>query len=328
LLLLALLPLVASAPLVVTVAIALAVVRSTFTNLSMPAWMPLTADLVPLRWRGRYFSGRNMAMVVSGMVATLLVGQIITWISPPAGYQVAMGLAFLIGVVATHSFSRIEEPSGISPVTEAAPKATTSLWAQLRASPEFLAFCITSAVWNFGLNIGGPFFNPYLVEMLGASAGTVGVLSVVSSLAALPGHRFLGPLVDRWGPRRVQIVTGLAIPAVPLAWMLARSPWHVVPLNLVSGFLWAGYGVATFSLQLSLMPKEHRPRYTALYQVVVLVALAAGAAVGGAIVERWGYTGIFIATAAGRLIAALLRLIPPRRVSSEATESAESALDG
>jgi MFS family permease len=327
-LLLALVPLVASARLLVAVAIGFAVLRSTFVNLSMPAWTPMTADLVPLRWRGRYFSARNIAMVVSGMLATLLVGQLITWISPPLGYQVAMGLAFLIGITASYSFSRIEEPSVPSVGKEAGSRAAPSLWSQLRASPEFLAFCVTSALWNFGLNIGGPFFSPYLVERLGASAGTVGVLSVVSSLAALPGHRFLGPLVDRWGPRRVQIVTGLAIPAVPLAWMLARSPWHVVPLNLVSGFLWAGYGVATFSLQLGLTPKEHRPRYTALYQVVVLGALAAGAAVGGAIVERWGYTGIFIATAAGRLIAALLRLIPPRRLSSLATENSASTPDG
>ena len=190
-----------------------------------------------------------------------------------------------------------------------------------------MAFCFTSALWNFGLNIGGPFFNLYLVEVLGASAGMVGVLSVISSLAALPGHRVLGPLVDRWGPRRVQVITGLMIPAMPLAWLLARSPWHVVPINLVSGFLWAGYGVSTFSLQLALMPKDHRPRYAALYQVVVLGALAAGAAVGGIIAERWGYMAIFIATAAGRLIAALLRLIRPPGLSAQGAEGAESGPD-
>ena len=136
LLLLALVPLVTSAPVVITVVITLAVLRSTFVILSMPAWTPLTADLVSLRWRGRYFSVRNMAMVASGMVATLLAGQLITWVSSPVGYQVAIGLAFLIGIAATYSFSRIEEPGSPPAAEETASKADGSLIGQLRADPE------------------------------------------------------------------------------------------------------------------------------------------------------------------------------------------------
>ena len=306
LLLLALVPLFFAGPTAVYVAIALVILRSAFGNLGVPAWVSLTADIVPLSWRGRYFSSRNMAMGVANMLATLLVGQLITLIGGTNGYQLAMGLAFAVGMASTFSFARIEEPlTSISPeVKDSGPRL--SLLQHLRTHPDFLTFCATAAIWNLSLNIAGPFFNLYLVENLRASAGVVGALSVVATLAALPGQRLFGSLVDRWGTRQVQLVTGLLIPLLPWAWALTRSPWHVVPINLVAGFLWAGYELANFNFLLILTPEDRRPRYTALYQIVVMVALAGGAALGGIVAQRWGYTPVFVLSGIGRLCAALL----------------------
>jgi len=316
LLLLALVPLAFAGPTAVYIAIALAVVRSAFANLSLPAWVSLTADSVPLSWRGRYFSARNMAMVIAGMVATFLVGQLITGAGTSVGYPLAMGIAFAIGLAATFSFAHIEEPP-----PPALPQATERgtqkpILQDLRAHPTFLAFCATAALWNMSLNVAGPFFNAYLVENLKATAGVVGALSVISSLAALPGQRLFGTLVDRWGARRIQLVTGLLIPLMPWAWALTHSPWHVVPINVASGFLWAGYELAGFNFLLELTPEERRPRYTALYHVVVTAALAAGAGIGSVLVSQWGYTSVFIASGIGRLAASLLfaRFVRPAEV--------------
>jgi len=306
LLLLALAPLAFAGPTAVYIAIVLAVVRSAFANLSLPAWVSLTADIVPLSWRGRYFSARNMAMTVAGMVVTLLVGQLITSVGASVGYPLAIGVAFAIGTAATFSFAHIEE-SPVSVPPQATEHSTgQSLFQDLRAHPNFLAFCATAAVWNFSLNIAGPFFNVYMVENLKATAGIVGMLSVVSSLAALPGQRLFGTLVDRWRPRRVQLVTGLLVPLLPWAWALTRSAWHVVPINLASGFLWAGYELAGFNFLLELTPEDRRPRYSALYNVVVMAALAGGAALGGVLAGRWGYTLVFVLSGIGRLSASLL----------------------
>ena len=306
LLLLALVPLFFAGPTAVYVAIALVILRSAFGNLGVPAWVSLTADIVPLSWRGRYFSSRNMAMGVANMLATLLIGQLITLIGGTNGYQLAMGLAFAVGMASTFSFARIEEPlTSISPeVKDSGPRL--SLLQHLRTHPDFLTFCAAAAIWNLSLNIAGPFFNLYLVENLSASAGVVGALSVVATLAALPGQRLFGSLVDRWGTRQVQLITGLLIPLMPWAWALTRSPWHVVPINLVAGFLWAGYELANFNFLLILTPEDRRPRYTALYQIVVMVALAGGAALGGIVAQRWGYTPVFVLSGIGRLCAALL----------------------
>lgn len=328
LLLLALMPLVAIGPAAVYAAIGLVIVRSASIYLGIPAWSSLMADLIPVRWRGRYFSSRSMAMVAAGIIATLLFGQLITRVSEPLGYQLALGVAFVIGIVATFSFSRIKEPPE-APAKDSASGAGLSVWTQVRANRGFVAFCGVAALWNFSMNIAGPFFSVFLVERLGASAGLIGAFAVVSSLASLPGHRLFGTLVDRWGPRRVQVLTGLLIPVLALGWVVARSPWHVVPLYVIGGFLWAGYGVASLSVQLALVPQARRARFTALLQIVVLLGLAAGAAIGGLIAEQWGYRAVFVTTAAGRMLAALLFALVVRVPSppSEPGDAEPASLD-
>lgn len=310
LLLMALSPLLFSGPAAVYALIGLAVARVVLGNLTFPAWVSLTADLVPLSVRGRFLSARNMAMGLVGMTTAFLMGQVIARLPGTSGYQWAFGLAFIIGLISTWSFSRIDEPPVATRGRSAAPVSlsglVTGLLADLRAHPAFLRLCAVDALWNFSLNVAGPFFNPYLVQTLGGGASMVGTLAVINVLAALPGQRLFGIWTDRWGPRRVMILTGLLIPLVPWGWALARTPWQAIPAEMASGFLWAGYNLASFNFLLLLTPEAQRPRYTALYQIVVMVTLAVGAAVGGIIATHWGYRITMILSGAGRLVAALL----------------------
>ncbi len=80
----------------------------------------------------------------------------------------------------------------------------------------------------------------------------------------------------------------------------------MVPINLAAGFLWAGYNLSNFNTLLTLTPEDRRPGYSALYQAIVTAALAGGAAFGGIVAERWGYTAVFVLSGIGRLGAALL----------------------
>lgn len=307
-LLLALLPLAFSGPTGIYVAIGLVVVRESLANLILPAWTALAADLVPLQWRGRYFGARNFAMGLAGMAATLIVGELITRHSGAGGYQLAFGLAWAAGLVSLFSFARLIPPAD-PPAGFTAP--AVSFRTLLTPSP-FWAFAAAAALWNFALNISGPFFNVYVIEGLHGDAGVVGLLAVVSAVSGLPGQRLFGPLVDRWGPRRVQLLTGLLIPGLPLAWMLVTNPYQPMLINLVGGFLWAGFQIASFSLLLAITPEALRPRYTALYQIVVLASLAAGAAWGSAVIGLWGYKATFLMSAIGRFTAMLLfaRFVP------------------
>lgn len=334
LLLLALVPLVLPNSAAVYAIIALVIARGVLSNMGFPAWISLTADIVPLSWRGRYFSSRNIAMGLAGLATTLMAGQLIHRMGDsPVGYQVAISLAFVIGMMSTLCFSRIQEPApSIAPRKKDSRESWRALLHLLLAHPEFLAFCAVSALWNLSLHIAAPFFSPYQVQVLGATPDVVGFLSILAPLSALPAQRLFGRLADRWGPRRVQYLTGFLIPLLPWAWILTRSPWHAAPINLAGGFLWAGYNLASFNMLLVLTPEDLRPRYTALYQIVVTVAVSGGAALGSAIfelvntayAETWAYRANFVASGIGRLAAALLFVLLNRRTATSRPPAAHT----
>lgn len=306
LVLLAALPLIKGTQSLVYLAIALSVSRDAMNNLIYPAWMSLTGDIVPLAGRGRYFSSRNFIIGVAGMATTLLFGQVISSSSLPLGYQITLISAFLLGISSTFSFSRIRDPNAAAPVHRSSPIAFKKMLGEMSVLPGFMVLIGTTALWNFSLNVPGPFFTVYLVQNLGAGAFMVGLTSIASSLAALLVQPRLGTLADRWGARRMQMISGLLIPIVPVAWAFAHAAWNVILINLVSGALWAAFNLASFNYLLALIPEAKRARFSAIYQVVVMLSLSLGAAAGGFLVTHYGYPVIFWGSGIGRLVAALI----------------------
>jgi MFS family permease len=313
---LAVLPFFFIGPAAIYIAIALNVLMAGANYLAYSAWVSMTADIVPLSWRGRYFGTRNIVIGVITILMTLLAGQLITRMGSIAGYQVAFGVAFLIGMASTYSYAQIKEPEKSTTSQASQAYSLSSLLASLRTDKSFLIFCLYGMFWNFSLNIAGPFFNVYLVKTVNATAFMVGFLSIVSSISGLPAQRLFGQLNDRWGSRKVILWTGSIIPVVPMAWYFVQAAWHVIPINIVSGFLWAGYNLASFNLLLSIAPQEQRARYSAMFMISVTISSALGASVGGIIANQWGIPLVFIFSGIGRAVAAgiFARFVNPKPV--------------
>lgn len=312
-LVMALLPFFVRGTAIVWVAIALSVTRDSFGNLSFPAWISVTADVVPMEGRGRFFASRNFIMGLTGMLAILLVGELITRTNVPLGYQIALGLAFILGLASTFSFSHLRDPKGsFTPLRAAGSFSPRTILRELKAQPYFLGLGLVMAFWNFSLNIAGPFFNVYMVQNLKFTASMVGITSIVSGVAGMLVQRRIGHLSDRWGPRKVQLISMLIIPIMPFAWLFITQFWHVIVLNSFSGALWGAFNLVSFNFLLTLTPDAQRARFSAFYQILVMLALAGGAAVGAWIVTVWGYPAIFVCSAIGRMSAAILfiRFVP------------------
>jgi MFS family permease len=306
-LLLALVPLMFRGSAAIYIAIALMVIMEGMANLGLPAWVSMTADIVPITRRGRYFGSRNMVMGIAGMVTTYIVGVMITGIGSPEGYQWAIGLAFIFGVISTFFFSRIHETESAETKASQASKSSYSLKAlvsTLKSDRNFVVFCAYAAIWTFSLNIAGPFFSVYLVQDLKATAAVVGVAAIVSKLAGIPAQNFFGGLADKWGARKLMMVTGMIIPVLPLLWLFTSNPWHVYPINILGGAIWAGYNIASFNFLLNISPVEQRARYSAMYQIAVAGSTALGAALGGAIASYWTIPVVFVISGIGRFAAA------------------------
>ncbi|MGD0609962.1 MAG: MFS transporter [Anaerolineales bacterium] len=312
LLILAFLPFFLGGEALVLAAMALSISRDVTANLAFPAWMSVTGEIVPMEGRGRYFGSRNLIMGITGMLAILLAGELITRAGSPHGYQIALGLAFALGMISTYSFGQLQDPRGKAPIPVEGSLSLRALLQDIKGHPAFLALSLAMVMWNFSVNIAGPFFNVYMVQNLKFTASMVGITSVVSTVAGLIVQRRIGRLSDRLGSRKVMLISMLIIPIVPAVWVFITQFWQVMVLNSFSGMAWGVFNLVSFNFLLSLTPVAQRARYSAIFQLLVTLALAVGAAFGAWVVTQWGYQAIFACSAIGRVIATLLfaRLLP------------------
>ncbi len=313
----ALAPLLLPPPTAIYAFIALIALRAFVGQLGYPAWSALVADLVPPAVRGRYFSSRNIALAVAALVFTPLAGRMADLIGLPQGYQVSFIVAGLVGFVATAIFARIPEPPRAAPPS-GATGGSISL-ASLRAHPRFLAFTAVAFIWNLSLAIAGPFFSVLLVRHLGASPTQIGLLAAANAATNIIGQRVWGRLNDRRGAAWVMRRTGLLIPCLPLLWALMPNAWLLLPVEAFSGLIWSGYSLANFNLMLGLAPQAQRARFIAFYQIAVFGAAFVGPLLGGRVVDAFPIRTVFVLSAAGRWLAAVLFLFTVKN-DREATD--------
>jgi MFS family permease len=308
----ALLPLAVAAPLaMVWSIIVLNALRAFAMSFPNPAWIAMTAELVPEKLRGRFFASKNIAMGIVAFAAGPLGGLLVRigsgagggGIGGASGYQLVFGLSFLLGMVATVCFWKIPDPPFHRPEEGFRLRGLLRSVTEVRMFPIFL---ISGFVWNTGTQIAGPFFTVCMVQSLHATPYEVGLTLGVAALCALAGQYVFGRAVDRRGSVAVQLITGFVIPLLPLPWIWATRPWHAAVMMGLGGFFWAGYNLANFNLLLELTPQRLRARAVAVYQSVVFASAVIGPLVGGAIVDASGFAPVFVITSVGRLAGTLV----------------------
>jgi len=311
--LLAILPFLALVREAISLAIGLVVIRVLIGHFVDPAWTAFVAKLVPLKWRGRYFASRNILIASASILVTLLAGALIDLFSKPVGYQVVFVLAGLLGLLSAYSFSRIEEPS----LAQNRRQSLNALgiFKTAREVPGLLSFCIFSGLWNFSVQIAGPFFPLYMVEVLKAGGTIVGLTSSLAILASIPGQRIFGYQADARGALWVHRLTSFLIPFVPWLWAFAPTVWFILPVELFSGFVWAGFNLVSFNLLLEFTPQEGRPLYVAFYQVIVGLGMTIGPMLGGIVASEIGYKALFLLSGALRAFTAVLFVLFLRETS-------------
>lgn len=291
---------------VVWIAIAFSVIRDGFGNLGYPAWVSVLNEIVPLEGRGRFFGSRNFVMGIAGMITTLAAGKIITLFVHQTGYQIVLAAAFVLGLASTYSFFSIKTQASIKKLGRGASLSLKAIPGLLKGHRQFVTLMLTAGLWNFAINIAGPFFNVYMVKDLHFSASVVGLTSVATALSGLLVLNGVGSLADRLGPRKLQIYSMILIPLLPVMWIFASQPWQVVLINIFGGTIWAAFNLTSFNLMLNSIPKDKVPSYSALYQIMVTLSLALGAVMGSGLITRFGFHFLLIASAVVRVIATIL----------------------
>lgn len=301
----------ATAVYLLLVAVAL---RAAVAGMAGPAWTSLMADLVPRQVRGVYFANRNALANVAGLLGTVLAGYLVQVGGEPGGYQLVYAFAVVTGAAAGVYMARMPDLPwlGREPQEPAAPQTGTGLgtwrvrWRRTRAvfrrEPNFTRYCYSAFVWTFGVNLPAPLFAVYFVQSLGGTEAAWGIVTAANLASTVLAQRYWGLISQRFGEKRVMIVSGVGAVSLPLLWLVIPVPSLAVAINLLGGFCWAGYNLANFNLLLELAPQVRRTTYIALYNTTIGLGSTLGPLAGGYMAGGWGIPLVFFVSGVLRAV--------------------------
>lgn len=142
-------------------------------------------------------------------------------------------------------------------------------------------FCV-----YFVVNIGGPFFTPYMLRELKLDYLTFTVLGVASSLAALLVVTHWGTAADRAGNRRMLRWAGVLIGVVPLLWLFSRNVVFLGFVQVYTGVAWAGFNLVSTNFIYDATTAKNRTAYLAYFNAGVGIAGGLGALAGSLLVGQ------------------------------------------
>jgi MFS family permease len=256
-----------------------------FGSLANPAWGSMMADLVPENKRGRYFSLRTKICNFVMLIVSFAAGGILQWTTGNTflGFSVIFGGAVLSRLASWYFLSQMHEPSLTSTT-----KNRSSLLSVIKRtwSSNLGRFMVYVSLVNFATCLAGPFFAVYMLRDLNFSYLTYVAINATSIVATITFLTLWGKRADRAGNIKIIRITSFLIPLVPLLWLVSRQAYFLIPIQILSGFAWSGFNLATTNFLYDASPRENRTQSIAIFNAVNGIAICFGALVGGFLAPR------------------------------------------
>ncbi|REK77737.1 MFS transporter [Paenibacillus paeoniae] len=231
--------------------------------------------------------GSALAAVLMGFTASLIFGVPLGRIMAGAyEWKAVFGVIALLGIAAIFLIALI--------IPRTKGEAVVSLRNQLALlkQPKAIVALSVTFFWIIGYSIFYSYITPFLLAVVGMSEGTLNTTLFVIGIASLIGSRSGGYATDKWGLHRVLLI-GLGLNAIAL--VLIALGVHTSVLMIAILILWS---IAVWSLgppqQLNVITiaPESTGIMLSLNSMVLQLAMAAGAGIGGLVVEQISLTSV------------------------------------
>lgn len=256
-------------------------VGGSLSSMVNPAWGSMMADLVPMGQRGRYFGLRGRACGLVALVFFLIGGTVLSFSSRDVfiGFSVVFGAAALLRFVSWYYMSRMYEP----PAQRSGREQSLLKIARGMASSNLGRFIVYASLMNLSVSVASPFFAAYMLKDLGFGYLTYVAITAAATLSSLLFLGFWGKRTDMAGNIRILKFTSLLIPLVPVLWIAGNHLYYLALVQVLSGFAWSGFNLASTNFVYDAAAPEHRMRFIALFGAMTGVAMCLGALAGGVV---------------------------------------------
>jgi len=273
-----------------------------------PAYTSMMADIVPREHFGDFTSQRYRLIATFGTISLVLGG---LWLKQfpkesPVGFAIMFGFGLFLAILATFIMARVKEPVYKDHNHHAIKEFFT-----LDGPIKNLVFF--GVAFNFAFMLASPFFTVYMLKTLEISYEYFGIATAIATLAQIMGSRYIGKLTDKYGDKPIAIWGHLGTALIPLVWLAVtkQSLWLIIPVQILSGIVWAAADISRFNLLLGLADPRKRAMQVAEYNFYCAIPLIIAPILGGWMTENvtWILAGIpliFVISSILRFLSILL----------------------
>lgn len=262
--------------------------------------------------------GSAIATLVMGFSTSLIIGVPLGRVFASAyDWRMIFGGIGALGIMAMIViFLFIPRSNGEAPVPLRRQLA-------LIKQPKIAVALLITFFWISGYSIVYTYISPFLLSVTGMSSKTVSIALFAFGIASLFGSKLGGYSTDRWGFPRT-LVGGMLLHAAALILLSlsAQSPVIVFLLLMFWAFsAWSSGPTQQYHL-MTLAP-EASGIMLSMNTSVIQLAMAAGAGIGGVVVEQASLSSISWIGAAGVAVAAMTAAVY-FRITRSASRSRKS----
>ena len=254
---------------------------------------PIATGLFPPNVRGRVVA----RLAIGTALAPVLGIPLGTWLGEQAGWRVPLGLMAGLGAAACIGIVCLLPASQVRNATSG--RGT---------SPDicrFVVLVVASAVGVTGFLTFNTYVTPFLLDITGFSSGVLGPILLASGLGGLVGTLIVGRALDRYPWAAVVVPFALLSCALLGVYAVGHLQVATVALLATVGMAFSGLAVAVQSRTLEVAPGSTDVASAGMSSAFN-VGIAAGAFVGGTLID---HVGVHSVALVGGLLSAAAVLV-------------------
>lgn len=273
----------------------LAYMLGTFVGPSASNWL---VSLVPPTIRGRYLALREGIMISTMTVISVIIGVVIDYMktigNEALGYGICSIVIFIFTIFNILCLVNIKEPP--LPINRKKITFKNILTKPFKNKP-FRKILVLSVLWNFGLQIGGPFFAIYFYSVLGLNYTYIMLMNVLMYAFRVFAAQYWGRLADKKNWVHVTKLSLIVLGLVHAGYFFMNETnylWLYPPLQSFAGIGWGGLALSMFNLQFEYAPEENRASYISVNTAIGGIAGFSAILIGSAFVSKVTGTVVYL----------------------------------
>jgi MFS family permease len=257
------------------------------TNFGHPAWFSWIGDVVNKKFRGRWFSKRNLIVGFVSVILTISASFFLdytkknNWIM--FGFITLFSLALLSRLTCWRILKKPYEPE-----IKLRKGYYFSFWDFIIKAPKnnFGKFSLFRAILSFSTSISAPLLVIYLLRNLEFSYAIYMIIILAGTLFSLTVLNLWGKFSDKYGNYRILCITSILIPTIPILWILSPSPIYLILMpSLINGVSWAGFNLASSNFIYDNVSTQKRGVAISYYNMLNGIGVFLGAGLGALLIK-------------------------------------------